>query len=145
MNIERIGRWANWFTVGLILGAALVLLMGCASNASAQQSEWVQISKNRETVWEGRVGTFSLGKNDAGEPMAWLMIRARDLNGARITFERDYVTLQDCVVGYGKLVTLDLRGRYLYDNDFVFGGGSVGARIAETICGMAQRPAGPTY
>jgi hypothetical protein len=145
MDWDRLGRDARWITVGLALGAALVLLMGCSTTAGAQQPEWVQISRTSDRIWEGRIGSFSLGRNDANQPMAWLMIRVRDLSGDKtITFERDYVTLRDCAVGYGKLVTLDLYGRYRYDNDFVFDGGSVAARIAATICGMAQ-PTGQSF
>jgi hypothetical protein len=35
----------------------------------------------------------------------------------------------------GKIVSLNIDGTYLFENDFVFGSGSVASGMAEAICG----------
>jgi len=129
IDYNRLGRMANWFTVGLLLG-------GLIAFGAAEAQEWVVVSRTASSSYEARLGSFVLGRNDANEPIAQLTLRVR--REGLVEFEKNYVRLTHCARGQGWLVSVDLNGRYRYHNDFIFGGGNAASIIAETICGLAR-------
>ena len=133
MDSDRLGRLATWFTVGLFLG-------GFAVVAFAQ--DWVLLDSTDDTTYEARVGSFRIERTTLNRPVAVLTLRLSRAGAA--AFEDNYVSLEDCARGMGRLVTTDMAGRYRYGNDFVFGGRTIASNIAETICGLA-RPRGQSF
>jgi hypothetical protein len=116
------------------LALFLILLSG---NAFAQ--EWTVISRSDTRTYEVRNGSLDIGHTQASrEPVASIIVRARDERTRSVDFEMNYVRLTACVEGFGKLVTTDLNGTALYSNDFVLGGGNVASTIAGVICGAAR-------
>ena len=109
-----------------------------ATTAFAQQ-DWVQISTTTKNKFEVRAGSFERSVTTrTGEPIALFIVRISPQGGGRIEFEKNYVKLSDCRTGYGKLVATDLNGRAMYENDFIFGGGTPASTIAQTLCELAE-------
>lgn len=81
-----------------------------------------------------RVGSFTVAKNQGGEPIAVVIGRIVNKKTSRIDLQKWYVRLADCAAGQGKLVTLSISGQFRYDNDFVFDGGTISSTNAKFIC-----------
>lgn len=133
IDYDRLGRMAGWMTVGLVIGAALVI------GADAFAQEWVTVSRPKGGgSYDVQVGSFNIGRNDGGEPIALVTMRYVAPGARSITFEKDYVTLKHCAAGQGNLVTMYLTGVYNYHTEFIIGGGNSASVIAEFICGLAR-------
>jgi hypothetical protein len=112
----------------------LIALAFLAFPAAAQ--EWITISNTAMGRYDAQAGSLERTTNLRGVPIVALTLRLRKPDGL-ISFERNYVSVQDCSDGNGKLVTVNLNGVVLYSNDFLFGGGNVASNIAELICEVA--------
>ena len=115
-------------TIGLIVATA---------NVSAAES-WVKVSESKETVYDVKAGSLERTATDRGnEPIIAFLVRSKDKKSGTTEFEKNYVKLSDCKVGYGKLVTTDLNGKAKYSSDFVLDGGNVASTLAGTLCSLA--------
>lgn len=101
---------------------------------SAFCQEWVKLGENESTRVDARAGTLGFGKTKAGTPIVFIQGRVFHAKNSSYAYEKWYVSVADCKVGYGKLVTLKLDGEFSYENDFVANGGSIGSAIADTLC-----------
>ena len=110
----------------------------------AVANEWYPLAASRTHEFDLLKDSFRSGNGDRnGAPLIYITIRAINKSTRIISLERNYVTIEDCQDGYGKLVSTDLNGRVLYADDFMFGAGNVAARIAEVIC-SAEHKSQPT-
>ena len=108
------------------------LLAACVPAMAAE--EWVEVASTPDTAWAIKPGSFSQGVTDGKRPMAYVIGRFSDKSRNRVDINRWYVLLSDCNREMGELVTLDLKGAFLFSNDFAFGAGNIASKIAETIC-----------
>lgn len=131
INYDRLCKIATLFMVALPLGSFAV---------AAFADEWVVLSRPKTGGhYDVRIGSFELGyTGTAQEPIAQIVLRYVAADGSAVQFERNYVRLTDCTNGWGKLVTTNLRGKVLYENDFMIGGGNSASTIAETLCKLAM-------
>jgi hypothetical protein len=108
--------------------------IACSSTA-ALAADWRSISTadNNGARYEGDIDSFAYGKNNSGEAFVKILGRQTKANGT-MDFATWYVTLSDCNDRRGKLVVLDLRGKFLFNVDFVSDGGSVASEIAGVLC-----------
>lgn len=114
--------------------AACVLAGGVASAAGAE--EWLDVASAKDMKFEARSGSFERSRTKGGKAVAAVLGRARDLKSTDITFEKWYVSEDDCIRGYGKLVTLTMNGEYKYETDYVAKGGNIASAIGDFVCGV---------
>ena len=81
-------------------------------------------------------GSYELSANKSGEQVAVITAKSNDNKGGRIHLHKKYVRTKDCIAEQGKIVSLTMDGEFAYENEFVFGAGSIATSIAETICGI---------
>ena len=113
----------------IILAGAMML-----GATSAFCQDWINITSNDTTRYDGRAGTRLLGKTKAGTPMVIAQGRVFNTIEKSYSYQKWYVSLADCKAGYGKLIVLKLDGEFYLETDFVENGGSVGSAIAEMLC-----------
>jgi hypothetical protein len=122
----------------------IVALMLAASSVMAHSQEWVTLSKAGSTTYDGLVGSVKVIENDGNVKVVVVTGRVSDSATNKITGEMWYVTVSHCRAKQGALVSLDLLGKFKYDNTFVFGMGSVASAIAEIVCNVGLNPKGNT-
>lgn len=120
--------------------AFAVITALCIGQAyAAEQKDWVKITSSDTCLYEAKTDSLKIARNDGGEVVATIITRQTCSNRSSIDLNISYVRQRDCSRGAGKLVTLDMSGRKLFDNDFVFSARTVASNIAETICMAADR------
>lgn len=118
------------------IASALFLIALCSS---AMAQEWIRVSTSDETDYDILAGSLNVIMNKSGEEVAVVTGKERNKKTKNIVLEKVYVRTDHCLKKQGKGVVLDLDGNYKYEYDFIFGAGSVGTTIAETICGAYQK------
>ncbi len=120
-----------------VLFAAVLACVGISAHA---QSEWINIasSSEKENRWDVQPGSLEFSKTKGGTSIAVVIGRTTDTRTSRIDLYKWYVSATDCKNKMGKVVSLKIDGTYQFENDFVFGSGSVATAMAEAICGAAD-------
>lgn len=115
---------------------ALVIALCASAGLAHAQATWTDTAETSSYKFSIKDGSFAVTKDKSGEPVAVVTGRSETKLTRTVNVEKWYVRLADCGREEGKLVATDISGKYLYDNDFVFGAGSVASRHAETICAV---------
>ena len=103
------------------------------SQQSVGAENWITIAETKESKWAVKKGTFEFSTNKMGEPV-WVVIgRTKNRKSLKVDLYKWYVTEFDCGRELGKVVSLDISGVFLFDNDFVFGGETIATSMAETF------------
>src|SRR4051812_13707825 len=100
----------------------LLVCVNLVGSGAVLAQEWVPLAGADRVFYEGRAGSIEYSVTSRNnEPIVAAIIRKRDehMTPPRISFEKNYVRLSDCNAGFGTIVTTDLSGRALYDNQFV--------------------------
>lgn len=119
-----------------IITAAL-FLFSLSTQAWADE-EWISYASNSDTSWEIKTGSLNFLPNRNGENIALVLGRSVHSDTSGIAFFKWYVTEDDCAKKMGSFVALSLKGDFLFQQDFVFDGGTVASILAETICLSAE-------
>jgi len=98
------------------------------------QQEWFEVAATDERIWEVQGGSFEESRTKGGDPIAVVISRVTTKSTKQIDLRKSYVPIADCEKRMGKVVTLDLDGKFRFENDFLFGGGTVASSMAEFIC-----------
>jgi len=112
----------------------ITFAIALASTAALAVPDWVLLAAADTATWEGRSGTLTFGKTKGGKQIAVAEGRVLNLNTKIYAFEKWYVLTDQCRAGYGKVVTLNMAGEFLYETDFVDNGGSVASALADMLC-----------
>lgn len=112
---------------------ALLILSVCGITLA--QTEWVNIGETDTSVWDIQAGSLEESKTKAGIPIVVVVGRVSTKSTKNIDVRKWYVSIEDCDRKMGKIVTLDVDGKYRHETDVVFGAGSIGSMVAEMICG----------
>jgi hypothetical protein len=118
-----------------ILIAAVFACVCVSANAS---SDWINIASSGNDEWDIQPRSFQFSKTKGGEYIAVTTGRTIDAKTSRISLYKWYVTSSDCKRKMGKFVSLNIDGTFEFENDFVFGSGSIASSIAEAICSAAD-------
>lgn len=105
--------------------------------SSAAAEDWTLAASSNKIELYAQPGSFIFSKNKASEPIAVVTGKSVDKLTTQIEVEKWYVRLVDCEAKQGKLVTLTIGGEFKYDNDFVFGSGSLASITAKLVCDVA--------
>lgn len=111
--------------------SSFLMLITCST---AFADDWIVTAGYESTEFSVQKGSFSVTKNKAGADVAVVTSRIVDNKTTQITLGKWYVTAADCAARQGKIVTLSLSGEYKYENDFLFGSGSIASSNAKFIC-----------
>ncbi|MDM1715571.1 hypothetical protein [Thiopseudomonas alkaliphila] len=119
-----------------IASAAIILF----SVQALAQSDWINIASlpGDSKKLDVQPGSFEFSKTKGGTPIAVVVGKITDTKSANISLYKWYVSLEDCQRKMGKVVSLNVNGEFAFENDFVFGSGSIATVMAETICGVAE-------
>ena len=117
--------------------ASLILAASFTSTAVASDDGWtVVFAKTDTNEYTMKVDSFEVTTTKGGDEVASVIGRDMDTKKNRVTVEKWYVKTTDCTKGYGTLVILSITGEYKYESSFVEKDGSIGAAIADVICGV---------
>lgn len=117
-----------------------IAILGLFLTTASAQPQWIPVAKSKDnTSWEVQAGSLEFKDTKGGTTVATVTGRVVDLRTSRIDLHKWYVSATDCANGMGKLVTLNISGEFLYDNDFVIGSGNIASELAEAICGAATQ------
>ena len=109
------------------------------STSSLAESEWVNIAmSNDKSEWDALAGSLEFSKTKGGTAIAIVVGRVKDKKTSQIELYKWYVSAADCKREMGKIVSLGIDGDFKFENDFVFGSGSIGTAMAEVVCGAAE-------
>lgn len=98
------------------------------------ENNWHQIAINEKSEIALKVDSFTLAKTKSGEDAIVVTGRNIDQKSKKVALVTWSVTKNDCAKQQGKLTTINIDGKDSYDNNFVFGSGSLGSIISESIC-----------
>lgn len=118
----------------------VLLLAGCVvvTEVAAAEYEWVTITGFPGAIYEVAKGSAERTLTDrTTEPVIAFMVRMTRRQNNTVLFVKNFVRFADCDAGYGKLVTTKLDGSFMYDSDFVLGGGTIASDIAGVLCVLA--------
>ncbi|MFL6716198.1 MAG: hypothetical protein ACJ8G3_07545 [Burkholderiaceae bacterium] len=96
--------------------------------------DWILAASSNKLELYAQPGSFAFSKNRKSDPIAVVTGKSVDKITGQVDLEKWYVRLTDCVAKQGKLVSLTIGGEFKYDNDFVFGSGTIGSSAAKLIC-----------
>lgn len=117
----------------------IVLFALVAVGFSAAQTDWVNIGDTDDSVWDIQSGSLEESRTKGGTSIVAVVGRVTTKASKQIDVRKWYVSVDDCERKMGKLVTLDIEGKYKYENEIVFGAGSIGSSVAEMICGAYKQ------
>ncbi len=118
---------------------AIILVMGLmllSHNVFADGWLYILDTNDEAHKYYAQKGSFEMTKNKAGDPISAVTGRVIDTSTSMIELQKWYVRDADCDAKQGELVTLKLDGTFLYNNDFIFGAGSVASGLAQFICSL---------
>lgn len=114
------------------IGVYVLLGLFIVAPVSASD-EWIQIAESDTAKFSIKVATFEITTNKAGDTVVSAIGRTENADKT-INVYKMYVRTRDCDAGYGKLVTLDTSGTFLFENDFASGSGNIGSGKADALC-----------
>lgn len=121
-------------TISKIFAGAVIALASCAATANEQ---WILVTESTSgTQFFIQAGSLAVGQNDGGVRVVYATGRTMTAD-KKITAAMWYVPVTHCINQRGKFAVTDTTGKFVSDHDFVFGLGSIAARIAETMCTVA--------
>lgn len=112
----------------------LVVLLALATATVGYAQQWIDVSKTQSYLFSIQAGSLRYITTDAKKPVIAVVGRITDLKTTQADPVIWYVSVADCLGNRGKLVATDISGKFLNDYDFVYGLGSAGSVIAESIC-----------
>ncbi|MGC3985573.1 MAG: hypothetical protein QM777_13110 [Pseudorhodoferax sp.] len=104
-------------------------------------AQWTTVSETEMTLDHLQNGSLSFARTRGGDIVNYVVGRRQLKKTGKVEYQIWYVKATDCAKNSGYLTTLDQKGQYQYDNDFLQGGGTVASSIAEVICGAALEEA----
>lgn len=124
----------------VIVTSTYSLLSATAAPPPENDSEWIPITQNIEDTqfYSGKKGSFEITTTKSGLNVATIIGQTEDRKQKSATYNKWYVSIDDCDAGMGKLVVLKINGEYSFEGDFVSGGKNIASRIADVICEIYQ-------
>lgn len=121
-------------SIGLVGAISLFLSLSASAGTN-----WISLDETKDgSKWEAKPGSFEFSTNRNKISVAVIAGRVVNSKTSEIQLYKWYVTAADCSKKMGKLVSLGVDGEYQFDNDFMYGSGSVASSIAEFICAVAD-------
>jgi hypothetical protein len=105
-----------------------------AASAGYADTRWIRLSESNDMVWEVKPGSLDASRTKGGADIAVVVGRVRHVKNKNVSVYQWYVTLEDCDREMGKVVSLDMDGKFRFETEFVFSAGSVASIMAEAIC-----------
>ena len=116
----------------------LSLIAVCVlAQAQDQSPGWISVAATDEAKFEAQQGSFEVRTNRSNEEIAVVTGRVI-LKTNNVELQKWYVRTANCDAKQGKIVVLTLSGDFKYDEDFIFGGGTVGSATAQFVCGVRK-------
>ena len=104
------------------------------SSRSNSSADWMSVATSTNMEWHFQASSFAISKNKGGQAIFLITGKRTDSRTKKIDLFKTYVSISDCKRRLGKIVFLNIDDEFQYENDFVFGSGSVATGMAEEIC-----------
>ena len=132
-----------------ILAATLLALVSALALAGAD--DWSPLANMVKSDVDVRRDSMRFFQADGGKWIASMTVRWHTKSNDRYDFNHMAVQEYDCRRGFGTIITLDLNGNFLFENNFVDGGDNMASAAADLLCfGLgrhlgekAKKPAAP--
>jgi len=108
--------------------------MVCNAAHALAADEWTLVTGTEIKTYEARDKSLEFLSINSQEPAAVLLFRITDSSKQSIRFTKYIVSLNDCRQGIGRLIAADASNQPIYQAHFVFEGGNIASRIAQTVC-----------
>ena len=109
--------------------------LAAISLGAISQEKWINVASSDDSSWEVQPRSLEETKTKGGNEIAAVVGRIANKKTKKVELRKWYVSIEDCDRKMGKLVTLDIDGKFQFENDFVFGAGTIATSVAEGICG----------
>ena len=124
--------------------AIIAVLIVLFSALAYPESGWIIIAEtgkkpNNGLRWEGKPRSLEFSETKGGTPIAVIVGKIFNKKTSYADLYQWYVSAGDCKRGMGKVISLDVSGNFVFENDFVFGSETIATALAETVCGAADR------
>lgn len=109
--------------------------------ALSQETDWALITSTKNgSTWEAKKGSGEIKKTRGGDAVYSAFFRVFNGDDKTWSYHQIFTRLSDCANGYGKVVTTDTSGNFMFDFDFVLSSNKTAADgLAIAICGAAQK------
>lgn len=98
------------------------------------EEKWHQIAISDKAEISVKIDSFILAVTKSGQHAIMVTGRNVDQTSKKVQLVNWAVTKSDCAKQQGKLITINIDGKNVYDNIFVFGSGSIASIVSEVIC-----------
>lgn len=115
----------------------LISTLLCLCNIS-YADEWVEITSAKNKTYSVKATSIQIGKNDSNVPVVISTGKINYLDTGKIEAYMWYVPLSHCNAKQGTMGITDVLGNYQAGVEFVFGLGTVGSQIAQTLCAVSE-------
>ncbi|CAI1722219.1 Uncharacterised protein [Serratia quinivorans] len=114
------------------------LLIGAASSVNAETAPnikgWTFLASNNDTLFYGK--NDSVQHVNGASSAIIQQIPSSDYSNKGVNYTKFSVSDKDCKVGLGSVNIFNLSDKLIAKVDYVNGGNSVAAAIADIICGV---------
>ena len=117
-----------------MINRCFILLTLFLTFSISANEDWIKFGETDASLFEGRAGSRIFSKTKSGKDISVASGRILTKKDRSIEFVKWYVSAEDCNLGFGKMITLDMQGNYKFENDFVEKGGTVASSLAAMLC-----------
>lgn len=109
----------------------------------AYADEWVEVASANSKTYSVKPSTVKITNNDGGVKVIMAVGRIVNTDTKKIEASIWYVPLSHCAMQRGNMGITDVMGNFQTEVPFVFGLGTTGSQIAETLCVVANNIGNP--
>ncbi|WP_318386254.1 hypothetical protein [Enterobacter sp.] len=114
-----------------------LILAGNALAVEVDQKIWVRMTgsenNNVKIDFYGKIDSFVHAKKFTSGLIQQIE-SDKSSNSENVSYYKIKISDAECAQGYGKLSYYDLSDKFMFNADFIKGGGSVGANLGDIVC-----------
>ena len=108
-------------------------------SSNAYADDFIKIGSSKTREYKLSIDSLGIDKNDGGDLVVGGIVQTLNRNTRKIEYDYFYSTVDDCKIGYGKLVMLSVDNKYLGEIDYLLSGDSFASGIASYLCYFYSR------
>lgn len=118
------------------LGLFAILL---ASSAAMAAPTWTPMVESADFKASAKINSFRVVDTQGGDEVALITTQIISKKKNSTLVLQHYIKTEDCIREQGKVVVLDMDGKFMTENSFAFGAGNNDSAVAEFICGLYEK------
>lgn len=113
------------------LSAALLV-----SSAAMAAPTWTPMTESADFKASAKLNSFRVVNTQGGDEVALVTTQIVSKKKNSTLVLQHYIKTDDCIREQGKVVVLDMDGKFMTENSFAFGAGNNDSVVAEFICNL---------